>query len=423
MPHEFINPNWHVTFLHFPLGLLTIGVLIELFSFLWPHSSVRTAARWMILIGALTAIPTTTLGLYAMRDVVSPGPIDLHQRWSEVLPQSTWNDAQWEFMRRHIITMAIATGLFVIGAIAWLGATDEGRRKLHWPVLVAILIGVGVMLVGAWYSGEAVYQHGTAVMAASQTGTPPPQQTSGALAPPETAPTDTAETTSGHASPAGVEAQTGPPHVIEGTQPPSGIMYYIPPLQLHLLLAGITVAVAAGAIGLTARRWSEPAISDRSRVETGPVPEMRQETPRPSVDTGESAAATPPVVVTTLTPITRVYPARFWLIALIFAVCTALAGLWFTGDWKLQAGLVEPLRGAGRRTEVQRLFFHVIFGVSIAILILLMSILTRWVHRWRGIKVLFIILLLLAVAVQMWLGILMLFDSHHGPLTGFSGGV
>jgi hypothetical protein len=36
---------------------------------------------------------------------------------------------------------------------------------------------------------------------------------------------------------------------------------------------------------------------------------------------------------------------------------------------------------------------------------------------WTG---LFIALLLLAVTAQMWLGILLLFDSHHGPVTGFA---
>ena len=41
MPHEFIRPNWHVILIHYPLGLLVVGILIELFAFLWRRSGFR----------------------------------------------------------------------------------------------------------------------------------------------------------------------------------------------------------------------------------------------------------------------------------------------------------------------------------------------------------------------------------------------
>src|ERR1700722_10329905 len=43
MAGEIINPNLHVVFIHYPLGLLVAGTVIELFSFLWPRSGVRAA--------------------------------------------------------------------------------------------------------------------------------------------------------------------------------------------------------------------------------------------------------------------------------------------------------------------------------------------------------------------------------------------
>lgn len=53
MAEQFISPNWHVILIHYPLGLLAVGILIEFFSFLgWRRSGFRTAGRWMILLGA-----------------------------------------------------------------------------------------------------------------------------------------------------------------------------------------------------------------------------------------------------------------------------------------------------------------------------------------------------------------------------------
>jgi hypothetical protein len=40
MHDEFIHPNWHVILIHLPLGLLGVGVVIELLSFLWRRSGV-----------------------------------------------------------------------------------------------------------------------------------------------------------------------------------------------------------------------------------------------------------------------------------------------------------------------------------------------------------------------------------------------
>lgn len=424
MPNEFISPNWHVAFIHFPLGLLIIGVLIELFSFLWPRSSVRQAGRWMILIGALSSIPALTLGLYALRDVVAPGAVDLHQGWQEISQRSPWSERQWSLMNWHVITMSVATGLAVLGAIVWLAASDEMRGRLRLPAALVVLVGAGLMIVGAWHSGEAVYRYGTAVELTETAGSP---NSAGELA----------SLSLGATAPAGPGQRAGEQESVqqhEGARdharagaagpaatPPTGsrVAHYIPPLQLHLLLAGITVAIAAGAIGLTFRRWSQPVLTgQRERIETRLGPELRPETPPQPIGAGEPPRPTAPLVVEGPGGVTAVYPARFWVIAAVTGALTALAGLWFTGDWKLEEGL-EAVRERGQTQEGLRLFMHLVFGSSIFLLIVLLAIITRVTRRWKGVVIFFVILLLLAVVAQMWLGILMLFDSHHGPLTGF----
>ena len=42
---RLIIPNYHVILVHYPLALLAMGLLIEIFSFLWRRSSARAAGR------------------------------------------------------------------------------------------------------------------------------------------------------------------------------------------------------------------------------------------------------------------------------------------------------------------------------------------------------------------------------------------
>ncbi len=386
MPNEFISPNWHVVIMHLPLGLLLVGVLIELFSCRCANGGVRTAGRWMILIGALLLLPTMTLGLYAFRDVVTGGPSDVNLTLHQVEGASPWSAVQWLYMKRHILLMSIATALFLLGALAGMGADNEGRRRVRLPVLLVLLVGLGVMVAGAWYSGEAVYRYGTAVEHAPAT--------------PATAPTEAP-------SPAGSESEAQP----------GRINYYIPNLELHLLLVGFTVALAMGALGVSFRRWSwrPPTAVETAIPETVPRPEPSAAVARPPIGTGVyvPTITAPPNVA----PFIR--PARFWLLAFLLGIATAVVGLWVADDWKLEA-LLTPLRDAGRRTEMQRVFYHVIFGSNIVVLTLLLAIITRVSRRAKGITLLLALLLVLAVAAQVWMGILLLFDSDHGPLTGFN---
>src|SRR4051794_16756227 len=90
--NQFINPNWHVILIHYPLGLLTIGVLIELLAIFWRRSTVRNAGKWMILIGTLACIPTVTTGLYAFNDAArraNPGAGQMAS-WHEVTAGHPW---------------------------------------------------------------------------------------------------------------------------------------------------------------------------------------------------------------------------------------------------------------------------------------------------------------------------------------------
>ncbi|RPI58810.1 MAG: hypothetical protein EHM48_09750, partial [Planctomycetaceae bacterium] len=74
--NEFITPNWHAFLIHAPMGLLGVGIVVELLKFCWPQSSLRNAGRWMIALGSLLAVPALTAGIYALRNVMVAGVAD-----------------------------------------------------------------------------------------------------------------------------------------------------------------------------------------------------------------------------------------------------------------------------------------------------------------------------------------------------------
>src|SRR5437764_8879087 len=110
MAHEFISPNLHVVLIHYPLGLLIAGALIELFSFLWSRSGFRTAGRWMILLGALSAVPTTFSGIYALNSVaLSHNSVGEETPWSDVKAGSAVLSDPHVFamLRTHVLYQSI----------------------------------------------------------------------------------------------------------------------------------------------------------------------------------------------------------------------------------------------------------------------------------------------------------------------------
>lgn len=410
MSEPFIYPNWHVLALHFPLGLLGMGVILEWVSLLWPRSAVRIGGRWMILMGALLTIPASTLGAYAFRDVVTPaGTLAVH--WKDVVAQSHWSDAQWHYMTRHAWYEAIGTALAVLAVVVYLAGSDEARRKLYWPGLIVVTAALVLMVVGGWYSGESVYRHGTAVAAASPRA--PAAEPASATAP-ELYPTTLEPDTDRQAAATEPVPERGTP------RHPAWVMRYLPPVQMHLLSVGATLAFAFAAIGLSIRRWSQTV---------GPLPASHIPSPPPRVGqpvSEERAADAPaqpvapaPAVLAPATILYPIFPARFWLAAMIFALLGAVGGLWMTGDWTLRA-LVEPLQREGTDWRDNRLFWHVVFGLSIVLCTLLLAVTTRVSRRAKAITIILILLLLAAVALQLWIGMLMLYDSPMGPVNGFA---
>src|SRR5262249_17751803 len=153
-----------------------------------------------------------------------------------VTQASPWNDNQWHLMRNHIWYNAWGVGLLSLLAVAGLARAGTGRPPAYWPMLAVLLVGVVLLGLGARSGGEGVYRYGTAIVTDSRSPTPAPS----------------GET----ATPARLTVQEATPESPGGNSASRGIteiLAKVPPLQVHLLLAGLVIAAALAALGLTVR--------------------------------------------------------------------------------------------------------------------------------------------------------------------------
>ena len=339
MANELIHPNWHVVLIHYPLALLTIGLGIELFGFLYRHSAFRTVGRWMLLIGALACLPTATSGLYAYYDTVryaGQGEVSMEpggDAWYQLTrgAQDRLTQAQRDDLKHHMWRAGSGTVIVLLGVIPYLAASDRWRKRLYLPSLLLVAFAVGVLVWGAWYAGESVNTRGTAMKWNATAG------------------------------------------------------WTVPRLQMHVTLAGLTMAVAVGAVGVSIRKLN-------MRDGVGPAP-AKEALPLEYV--------TPEVQVKMIVVAEPVQAGRFWVIAALLGLATVAAGVSVAGgSW----GQLQPLLGQPRDLA------HVFLGVLIVLLALLLAVLTRWSQRrWSIVAV--ATLLLIAIAAQVWVGILLMYDG------------
>lgn len=372
-----IVPNWHAILIHFPLALLSLGMFIEILSPFWRHGAFRKAGRWMLLLGTLLAIPAVTTGLYAMKSVVGG-----HGGWHQRVGESTLTADQWTMLIRHLWWSVAGVGCFIVAVILWLGGSDAFRRRLHWPLLIVAVAGIVCLISGGWHGGEMVYGQAVAVANVSSKSTSTTSATGGVAA---TAPAiQSAPAASGD-------------KLLPGITLATPIRQTIQPLQLHLLLAGLTFALAAVALGLSFRALAE--YRQGVSASADPYSGLSQDERIIDALRGDEMTRMNPLAYP---------PARFWILALILALGTAAAGLWSERmwDWARAQSVLERHRALA----------HALGGSAIIVLSLLLAIATRFARRRGWLLGVLSLLLILAVAAQIWLGVLITFDSSKGPV-------
>lgn len=412
MPNQFISPNWHVLLLHYPIAFLSVGILIELFSFFWPRGYFRAAGRWMLLLGGLLAIPTLVVGLYAFREAVGHG----HGGWHQVMAASSWSDSQRQYMTYHIWFNSIGTALAAVAVVLWIAGSDMFRRSVHWIVALFFILAMSLFAIGAWFGGESVYRMGTAVESPGMSMTHADVvRARAALADGESSATD------------------------------HGLKWYIPPLELHTALAGFAVALSVLALALTIRRLEKTVVTPLADDEQIPAEGGASSTvvaagktrppfpgaavssdpvsgdplpDRVTVETETVGATRTHLVIVTEPPV--LFPGRFWMLAFVLFLLTAAAGIWsVTGNFSPDSLRANVNELKDTHTHL-RLLLHLAFGLSIIALTVILAGVARWGRKKAGATQILLVLAVLAIAIQFWLGILLLFDGGRGSVFRFN---
>lgn len=395
MGKEFINPNWHVVLVHFPIGVFLLGMLVEVVCLLFRHhGSIRAGARWMVVLGALAGLPTAYAGAYALSDVARRTAPDVPQDapWHAVASGSSLSAHQWEMIENHVWTsggIAVVAAVLVTLAVA---CSDRWRAGLY-PVFLGMLLGcAGFMAAGAWYGGEMVYRHGIAVKLPYDNSEGGPSSSTT-----ESAPADSA----GDSPASEIQQEKG-----------RGLYHYVNPLQTHVTLAGLAAALGMLGIGLSLRaastspHWRDPELS-RAGVEALPHPQRGGRE-----DLAMLRSFAPNVEVTGVAE--RVPVARFWLMTCLVSIAAALAGWWVLGK-EHETYRPQDLWSLVTSEGHVRRIAHVAGAGAIVVLPLFLALLGRVARRSRALIALFSLLLVAAVAGQVWMGVLLMYDQPRVP--------
>ena len=393
MPLRFVNPNYHVILIHYPLGVFVLGVIMELLGMVfWRRSSARIAARWMILIGALLSLPAATSGIYALLDVGKQMGTAKAALYAE----------RYAYLKRHVWVMGIATIIAVFSSVVWLAANNRWRKTLWPPCFIGVLIAWGLMTYGAWFGGETIYRQGTAVALIRYKTTTEDETT---IAKPALKPVKEPELS---------YEPDERYHTI--------VNYFVAgELQTHIIVSGFAFAAVMGALGLSLRRMTTLRAAEAADLaaieqqEEGTVAVVQKR--RVTDDVTVVRSLNPDAVVDPQE--SRLPVIRFWLLALLVVLATAVLGYWQMSNksffepsgWRAFVNDIKP--------HDQRHFVHLILGLSLAVIALLFMIAAVAMPRRPLVLLVLSALAVLVIAAQVWVGVLLTFDDE-GPLTHFN---
>jgi uncharacterized membrane protein len=154
---RYINPNYHVILIHYPLALLGVGLLIELLATRWPASSLRAAGCWMLLLGAFACGPAAASGIFAKYDVMQQLAGDDASTWQEVRSGAGLTHYQWHLLNRHVLYSSIGSVMAILAAVVWLASSPRWPRPAGPALWTIFAVAMGLMVVGARGAGELVY--------------------------------------------------------------------------------------------------------------------------------------------------------------------------------------------------------------------------------------------------------------------------
>ncbi|MBI5021752.1 MAG: DUF2231 domain-containing protein [Ignavibacteriales bacterium] len=143
--------NIHPYFVHFPIAILSVGLLWDLLGILLKKESFKNAGWWAQVFGVIAIVITVTTGLIAANTVPH-------------------NEASHEIMETHETIGLIVAGAFIL-LLIWRSflKTSLPLRKSYQTIYLAIgILAVVTMLYGAHLGGKLVYEFGVGGSAVQQ---------------------------------------------------------------------------------------------------------------------------------------------------------------------------------------------------------------------------------------------------------------
>ena len=135
----------HPMLVHFPIALLSTGLVFDLVAALSRRTELQNIGWWMMMSGTVTLILGIASGLGAEADVViNPGAqavLDNHKQFAFLLAGLVTSTFFWRLSCR--------------------GALPSRRAWLFWSLYGA---GICLLWVVAWFGGLLVYEHGVSVI-------------------------------------------------------------------------------------------------------------------------------------------------------------------------------------------------------------------------------------------------------------------
>ena len=133
-------PRLHAVINDFPPALLVVGVFFQLAYLFTKRESLRSAAYWSLVVGAVTTAAAVFSGLRA-EDAIQHG------------------QAIHEIMETHERFAWITLGFFGVIAV-WLVLRDATMlRKERWALAIIGVVGIGFLTATGVEGGEMVFDH------------------------------------------------------------------------------------------------------------------------------------------------------------------------------------------------------------------------------------------------------------------------
>ncbi len=138
MPGIAAMENIHPLFVHFPIALLTVFVLIDLSGSLFNKPAWRMVAGWFLYVGVIMTMATVAAGLAAEESVAHGGNVhdimERHETLALTVLALAVLLAVWRFFRRGKLTGGaniVYLGLAILMNIVLIFAADLGGLMVY----------------------------------------------------------------------------------------------------------------------------------------------------------------------------------------------------------------------------------------------------------------------------------------------------